>query len=150
MAPNDVNAGAGPPIPKSSMTDFRTVTDAFAVSPQISPADVAAAAAQGFTLIINNRPDGEAPGQPTGAQIEAAARASGLDYLSVPVVGRPGPAQIEAVREAMAGAKGKVLAYCRSGTRSITTWAIGQAGKVDRDQLLRQGAAAGYDLSQAV
>jgi len=133
-----------------SMTDFRPVTDTFSVSPQITPADVAAAAAQGFTLIINNRPDGEAPGQPTGAEIEAAARAAGLDYLSAPVVGRPGPAQVEAVREAVAGAGGKVLAYCRSGTRSICTWAMGQAGAVERDQLLRLGAAAGYDLSPVV
>jgi uncharacterized protein (TIGR01244 family) len=132
------------------MTDFRSVTDTFAVSPQISPADVAEAAAKGFTLIINNRPDGEAPGQPTGAEIEAAARAAGLDYLNAPVVGRPGPAQVEAMREAVAGARGKVLAYCRSGNRSICTWAMGQAGAVDRDRLLRLGAAAGYDLTTVI
>jgi uncharacterized protein (TIGR01244 family) len=132
------------------MTDFRTVTEAFSVSPQISAADVAAAAAQGFTLIINNRPDGEAPGQPTGAEIEAAARAAGLDYLAAPVVGRPSPAQVEAVRAAAAGAKGKVLAYCRSGTRSINTWAMGQAAEVDRDRLLRLGASAGYDLTAVI
>ena len=132
------------------MTDFRTVTDTFSVSPQISPADVAAAAAQGFTLIINNRPDGEAPGQPTGAQIEAAARAAGLDYLSAPVIGRPGPAQVEAVREAVVAARGKVLAYCRSGTRSICTWAMGQSGAVGRDRLLRLGAEAGYDLTPVI
>jgi uncharacterized protein (TIGR01244 family) len=132
------------------MTDFRTVTDTFSVSPQITPADVAAAAEQGFTLIINNRPDGEAPGQPTGAEIETAARAAGLDYLAAPVVGRPGPAQVEAVREAVASANGKVLAYCRSGTRSITAWAMGQAGAVERDRLLRLGAAAGYDLTLVI
>jgi uncharacterized protein (TIGR01244 family) len=129
------------------MTDFRTVTDSFSVSPQIAPADVAVAAAQGFTLIINNRPDGEAPGQPTSAEMEAAVRAAGLDYLYAPVIGRPGPAQVEAVRAAVAGASGKVLAYCRSGTRSICAWAIGQADAVDRDHLIRLGAAAGYDLS---
>ena len=132
------------------MTDFRTVTDTFAVSPQISIADVAVAAAQGFTLIINNRPDGEVAGQPSGAEIEAAARAAGLDYLAAPVVGRPGAAQVEAVREAVGGAKGRVLAYCRSGTRSINTWAMGQAGAVDRDRLLRLGASAGYDLAAVI
>jgi uncharacterized protein (TIGR01244 family) len=132
------------------MTEFRTVTDTFSVSPQLSPADVAAAAAQGFTLIINNRPDGETPGQPTGAEIEAAARAAGVDYVNAPVVGRPAPAQIEAVRKAVAAADGKVLAYCRSGNRSICAWALGLAGAVDRDQLLRLGAAAGYDLSPVI
>ena len=132
------------------MTHFRTVTDTFSVSPQISLDDVAAAAAQGFTLVINNRPDGESPDQPTSAQIEAAAKAAGLDYLYAPVMGRPGPAQVEAVREAVAAASGKTLAYCRSGTRSIYTWALGQASAVDPDTLLRQGAAAGYDLSPVV
>lgn len=131
------------------MTDFRKVTETFSVSPQISPADVAAAAAQGFTLIINNRPDGEQPGQPAGAEIEAAARAAGLAYLHAPVIGRPGPSQVEAMRQAMAGG-GRTLAFCRSGTRSICTWAMGEAGSRSRDELLRLGAGAGYDLSPVI
>ncbi len=126
------------------MTDFRTVTDTFSVSPQISISDVAKAAAEGVTLIINNRPDGEDPGQPRGAEIEAAARAAGLDYVHIPVVGRPSGAQVEAMRAAVAGAQGKVLAYCRSGTRSITIWALGS--DQPRGTLLQLGAAAGYDL----
>jgi uncharacterized protein (TIGR01244 family) len=129
------------------MTQFRTVTDRFSVSPQIGLADVAAAAAQGFTLIINNRPDGEAPDQPSSAQVEAASRAAGVDYLYAPVRGRPGPAEVEAVRKATAGDSGRVLAYCRSGTRSIVTWALGQADRRDRGELIRLGAAAGYDLA---
>jgi uncharacterized protein (TIGR01244 family) len=132
------------------MSDFRYVTDRFAVSPQISLADLGAAAADGFTLVINNRPDGESPGQPTSAQMEAAAAAAGLAYLHAPVIGRPGPAQVEAVREAVAGSSGKVLAYCRSGTRSILTWAMGQAGSVPRDELLRLGEQAGYDVSPVI
>ena len=126
------------------MTDFRTVTDAISVSPQISISDVAKAAAEGVTLIINNRPDGEDPGQPRGAEIEAAARAAGLDYVHIPVVGRPSGAQVEAMRAAVAGAQGKVLAYCRSGTRSITIWALGS--DQPRGTLVQLGAAAGYDL----
>lgn len=129
------------------MTDFRYVTDRFAVSPQISVADVALAAAAGFTLIVNNRPDGEAPGQPGGAQIEAAAGVHGLAYLHAPVVGRPSAEQVQAMRRAVDGSTGKVLAFCRSGTRSIVTWALGQVGKMDREALIRLGAAAGYDLS---
>lgn len=131
------------------MADFRKVTDSFTVAPQIAASDLAEAAALGFTLVINNRPDGEQPGQPTSAEMEAAARAAGLDYVHVPVVGGPGPAQVEAVQAAVAGAKGPVLAFCRSGTRSIVTWSIGQAisGARPRDELVRLGAAAGYDLS---
>src|SRR5471030_2964149 len=131
------------------MADFRFVTDDFAVSPQISTADVAVAAARGFGLIVNNRPDGEAPGQPDGAAIEAVVRAAGLDYLHIPVTGRPSAEQVEAMQKGVNGAHGKVLAYCRSGTRSIVTWALGQDAHSGacRSELVRLGAAAGYDLS---
>jgi uncharacterized protein (TIGR01244 family) len=134
------------------MTPFRQVTDQFSTSPQISEADVAAAAAQGFVLIINNRPDGEDPAQPSGAAIEAAARAAGLDYVAIPVRGGPTSEQVAAVREAIDQADGPVLAYCRSGTRSIVTWAIGQAqaGTLEPDKLIALGAQAGYDLSGVV
>jgi len=131
------------------MTDFRHVTDDLSVAPQISVADVAQAAAQGFTTIINNRPDGEAPDQPTSAEIEAAAKAAGLAYVHIPVRGSPGPAEVEAVRQAVAAADGPVLSFCRSGTRSIVTWSIGQAmsGAIPRGELVELGRAAGYDLS---
>ncbi len=134
------------------MTPFRQVTDQFSTSPQISEADVAAAAAQGFVLIINNRPDGEDPAQPTGAVIEAAARSAGLDYVAIPVRGGPTSEQVAAVRDAIDQADGPVLAYCRSGTRSIVTWALGQAqaGTLEPDTLIALGAQAGYDLSGVV
>jgi uncharacterized protein (TIGR01244 family) len=131
------------------MTDFRRVTDDLSVSPQIAVADIAAAAAQGFRLVINNRPDGEEPGQPTSAQMEAAAKAAGLDYAYVPVRGGPTREQAEQVHKLMAQAPGPVLAYCRSGTRSIVTWSLGElafAGR-PRDELVSLGAQAGYDLA---
>lgn len=130
------------------MADIRTVTESFAVAPQITPEDLPEVAARGFKLVINNRPDGEAAGQPDGADMKAAAEAAGLAYVHVPVVGGPGPAQVAAVREAVAGADGPVFAFCRSGTRSIVTWAIGeaQAGR-PRSELVGLGQAAGYDLS---
>lgn len=131
------------------MTDFRRVTDNLSVSPQIQPADVATAAAQGFRLIINNRPDGEEPGQPAAAQIEAAAKAAGLAYVYIPVRGGPTPQQVEEVRQAVATADGPVLAFCRSGTRSIITWSIGQAtsGQAAPSELVQLGRQAGYDLA---
>jgi len=131
------------------MADIRPVTDSFAVAPQLTPADLAEAARLGFKTVINNRPDGEQPGQPTSAEMEAAARAAGLDYVHVPVVGGPGQAQVEQVVQAIADAPGPVLAFCRSGTRSIVTWSQGQyaQGLATRDDLIAQGRAAGYDLS---
>ncbi len=131
------------------MTSFRRVTDSLSVSPQIGLEDLSRAADDGFVLVINNRPDDEEPGQPSSAQIEAAALAAGLAYAHIPVRGGPTPDQVEAVRRAVASVEGPVLAFCRSGTRSIVTWSIGQAtsGAADRDVLVRQGAEAGYDLS---
>lgn len=128
------------------MSSFRRVTDLFWVSPQISVEDVAEAKAQGFQVVVNNRPDGEAPDQPSGEEIAAAARAAGLDYVAAPVSGRPNPQAIKAVAAATADPSTKVLAFCRSGTRSIFTWAMGQAGQRETDELIRLGDAAGYDL----
>lgn len=132
------------------MTEFRQVTDRFSVSPQITVEDVAEAARQGFSLIINNRPDAENPPELSSAAMQAAAAAAGVGYLYIPVAGGPGPTQVAQVREAVAGTDGKVLAYCRSGTRSIFTWALGQVGAIDSAELRRLGAAAGYDLSPIV
>ena len=130
------------------MTDFRRVTDQLSVAPQIALSDLATAAAQGFKLVINNRPDGEDPAQPTSAQVEAAAKAAGLDYAYIPVRGAPTPDQVEAERELLDSHPGPVLAFCRSGTRSIVTWSIGQAqaDNFSRDELVKLGADAGYDL----
>ena len=72
------------------MADIRQVTEDFAVAPQLQTSEMAEAASRGFRLVINNRPDGEAPGQPSSAEMEAAARGAGLDYVHIPFVGRPG------------------------------------------------------------
>ena len=134
------------------MADIRRVTDDFAVAPQITPGDVTEIAHQGFVKLINNRPDGEVPGQPSNAEMEAAARAAGLDYVHIPFAGRPTPEQARATVEAAESASGPVLAFCRSGTRCITAWSLGQAelGKRSRGELIELGAEAGYDLSAAL
>ena len=131
------------------MPDFRKVTEEFSVAPQISIDDMAAAADLGFVLVINNRPDGEAPDQPASARMEAAAKAAGVDYVHIPVRGGPMPEQVEAVRVAIAAADGPVLAFCRSGTRSIVTWSLGQvsSGERSRGELVQLGREAGYDLA---
>jgi uncharacterized protein (TIGR01244 family) len=131
------------------MTDFRKVTDDFSVAPQIEVSDVARAKAEGFVLVINNRPDGEAPGQPTSEEMQAAAKAAGIGYAYIPVRGGPTQDQVDAEHSLLAETKGPVLAYCRSGNRSIVTWTIGQAlaGSRSRQELIQLAASAGYDLS---
>jgi uncharacterized protein (TIGR01244 family) len=129
--------------------DIRTLNDRVAVAPQIGPEDLPALAAAGYVAVVNNRPDEEEAGQPSGAEIRAAAEAAGLAYHAIPVThaGFSHP-QIDAMGAALAGADGPVLAYCRSGTRSCNLWALA-AAKAGRDPalLVAQGAGAGYDLS---
>jgi len=131
------------------MSDFRKLTESMWASPQISAQDVAEAAEQGVSLLINNRPDGEEEGQPPGDEIAAAASANGIDYVAIPV-GHAGfgDSQVQAMVDALDKVDGKVLAYCRSGTRSTFLWALAQANRgVDPAHLTRAAQAAGYDIS---
>jgi len=128
--------------------DLKRINDRITVSGQIQPGDVAALKAAGFTTIINNRPEGESPDQPAGAEIEAAAREAGLTYIAIPL-GREGvtPDMVEKTEAALEGSTGPVFAFCRSGTRSTTLWALSQAGKMDADEIISEAAEAGYDMS---
>jgi uncharacterized protein (TIGR01244 family) len=130
------------------MSAFRTLSPKFSASPAPGDGFFAAAAAEGFTVIVNNRPDGEDPTQVSSAQAEAAAKAVGLAYVHIPVTGMPGDGEAAALREVLATATGPVLAYCRSGTRSAATYCLAQALRgAPIEETLSQARAAGYDLS---
>jgi len=131
------------------MSDFRTLNDTVLASPQITLEDVAIAKAQGVSLIVNNRPEGESADQTPGDAIEAAARAAGMEYLAIPIThaGFSLP-QVDALVQALGEADGKVLAYCRSGTRSTLLWALARAKAGDAPEAIAAAAAeAGYDVS---
>lgn len=128
---------------------FRTLTDRIFVAPQITVADVADAHEAGVTLIINNRPDDESADQTPGSAIETAARKAGIDYVAIPVT-HAGFAewQVSAMADAIEKADGRILAYCRSGTRSTLLWALARAARGDHPAILSEQAAdAGYDLA---
>jgi uncharacterized protein (TIGR01244 family) len=131
------------------LSDFRPLDGGFAASPQISEADVAEACSRGFTMIVNNRPEQESEDQTSGATIEAAARAAGLDYVAIPITHSGfSEAQIQALIDAMERAGGPVLAYCRSGTRSTLLWALAQARQgMEPQAIAAKAGAAGYDVS---
>jgi uncharacterized protein (TIGR01244 family) len=131
------------------MSDFRKLSDTVFASPQIELADIEAAKAMGVSLIVNNRPDGEEPSAPQEAEISAAAKAAGLDYVGIPI-GHSGfsEPQIDQMIASIEGADGAVLAYCRSGTRSTLLWALAQAKSGESPDAIAQAAmAAGYDVS---
>ncbi|WP_028056051.1 TIGR01244 family sulfur transferase [Sphingobium bisphenolivorans] len=128
---------------------FRQIAPNLYVSPQITVDQVEEARAMGVTMIINNRPDDEEPGQTNGAEVEAAAKAAGIGYAAVPVAhGGFAPWQLDGMAAAIDQAGGgKVLAYCRSGTRSTLLWALTRARAGDHPAALtEQAASAGYDV----
>ncbi len=126
---------------------LRRLTPTIAVAPQIDPADLPAIAAAGFVAVVNNRPDGEEPGQPSGEAVRAAAEAAGLAYAEVPVASGFSHEQIDAMAALLTEAGGPVLAFCRSGTRSCNLWALAEAKRGgDADALVAAAANAGYDL----
>ncbi len=133
------------------MTKFHMVTPDFAVSPQLTPADVAEAAAAGFRTIVNNRPEGEGPDQVPGKDIEAAAHAHGMTYRALPFGGPPPPAIVAETALMLGSVSAPVLGYCRSGIRSIMAWAMAQAleGAMSPDEIVASAAKAGYDLEGA-
>ncbi|WP_296680029.1 TIGR01244 family sulfur transferase [Novosphingobium sp.] len=128
---------------------FRALTDRVFASPQITLDDVAAAAAQGIGLIINNRPEDESEDQTPGPAIEAAARAAGLDYVAIPVTHAGfSQGQVQAMAAALAETDKPVLAYCRSGTRSTLLWALAESSRGKSAHALSAAAArAGYDIT---
>lgn len=130
------------------MSDFREVTPTFWASPQIGLDDVREAKARGFTLIVNNRPEGESDDQVPGDAIAAEAAACGLAYQAIPITHAGfGEEQVAAMTMALAEAPGPVLAYCRSGTRSTFLWSLAQAAAgADPDTIASQAAGAGYDV----
>ncbi len=131
------------------MSEFRSLSPSVLAAGQIEPADIAEAKAQGVTLVVNNRPDGESPDQVPGAEIEAEARTLGLEYLAIPVAGSFDAAKVDALRDALAGNGGKTLLYCRSGTRSAHLWGLADARTgTPLDSIKAAGEGAGYDLSR--
>ena len=128
--------------------DVKRINDHVSVSPQIGPDDLPALKALGFTAVINNRPDGESPDQPSSATMQAAAEKAGIAYHYIPL-GRDGVSSqmVEETEAALEGSTGPVLAFCRSGTRSTTLWALSQAGRVPAQEIVAAAAHAGYDMS---
>ena len=126
---------------------IRRLDDKVLVSGQIAPDDVAGLADHGITMLVNNRPDGEDPDQPLAGDIEDAAAAAGIPYRFVPIVRGIGPADVEAMQEAMREAgEGKLLAFCRSGNRSALVSAMAmRAEGASAEAITSALTQAGFD-----
>lgn len=131
------------------MVEFTRVTDDFYVAHQLAADDLKRAAAEGFKRIIGNRPDGEAPGQMSIREAGKIASEAGLSYYALPFAGPPPPDLVDATAALLDEGEGPTLAYCRTGTRSITVWAYAEAkaGRRSPEALIQIARDAGYDLS---
>ena len=121
-----------------------------AAQPQL--ADFRAIAQDGFVLLINNRPDNEDPTQPGTVAEAEAARDAGLAYLHLPIGGAPlTEANVRAFHAAIESAAGPVLAHCRSGTRSLNVWLIGEVleGRMTTEEVMALGRQVGIDMGGA-
>jgi uncharacterized protein (TIGR01244 family) len=126
---------------------IRQLGDNVMVSGQVAPHEVAGLAEQGVTLLVNNRPDGEEPGQPLAGEIEDAAAAAGIAYRFVPIIRGIGPADVEEMQKALREAEGgKLLAFCRSGSRSALAIALAKREEGASAEEVQQALTeAGFD-----
>jgi uncharacterized protein (TIGR01244 family) len=110
--------------------EYRPITEAYAVSGQIEPEDVAAIKAAGFKSVICNRPDNEQPGQPSAGSVQSAVEAAGLGFRYIPVVsGQITSGNVADMAQALADMPSPVFAYCRSGARCTNLYALVQQAK---------------------
>ncbi|MGZ8329115.1 MAG: TIGR01244 family sulfur transferase [Allosphingosinicella sp.] len=124
-----------------------TLTCSVSALPQPSEEDIGALADRGYRSIIGNRPDNEAPDQPTWKELKAAALARGMHAVHIPVVaGQIDEADIRAFREALENLPKPIAAFCRTGTRSTLLWALANEAGLTAAERIKIAAKEGFDL----
>ena len=128
------------------MTTTKALADDFSVCSFVTPAELPVLA-KTFRTLVNARPDAEEPGQPSSSEIEQAALQLGLEYVHIPVVpGQIGDDQVAAFARALSDRPSPVLAFCKSGGRAASLWALSRPGEHGSEQVLAAAAKAGFDL----
>lgn len=130
----------------------KPITSGLSVSEQITPNDIPELAKAGFKSILCNRPDGEGADQPSFAELEAAAKAAGMEAAYLPIVaGKVSDQDATSFGALMDSLPKPVLAFCRTGTRSATLWSLSEGGRGrPLPEILSATKAAGYDMTGVV
>lgn len=128
---------------------FHELSPTVLASGQIAPQDLDRAKKLGVTAVVNNRPDGESPDQPDGQAIAEGARARGMEYAAIPIDHTGfGHEQVVALERLLDENDGKVLMYCRSGTRSTLLWALARASAGEPiEDIATAAERAGYSVT---
>lgn len=132
---------------------MKRISEKLSIAPQVMADDICHAAANGFVVIVNNRPDNEEPDQPSAGESRTVAEREGLGYSHIPVApGQVEEWQVRAFQKALAEARGPVLAHCKTGARSTTLYVIGEVfdGRMSKEEVPLLGQHLGFDLSGAV
>ena len=123
------------------------ISGLYNVSPQISLTDVEILSEKGFEKIICNRPDFEVPPNFQSSVIEKSALEIGLSFEYHPLTfENMNTENIEKQMSFIKKSKRPVLAYCTSGTRCAAIWALGQIGKMPKNEILKTTLESGYSL----
>ena len=119
------------------------------VAGRLDRADIDALAAAGVRTIVNNRPDGEDPGQLPAAEARQLAEAHGIAYRHIPITAASlSRADVEAFAAALRDAPRPIVAHCRSGTRSTLLWALTRLREgADPLSLIAEAAGHGIDIA---
>ena len=128
------------------------INDRLWVAAQPTQAEIAALADNGFAALVNSRPDGEEQDQPGNEVEKDAAKEADLAYRFVPVtVPTITRADVRAFQNALSDIEERVFAHCKSGLRSLTLYALGEAldGRMTREEVVELGKSLGFDLSGA-
>ena len=127
--------------------NLKPLSPDFSVTPQIEAADIAELAVRGFKSIIGNRPEGEAPDQPSWPSLVAQAERHGMSARQIPVVpGQIGPDDVRRFAEALRDLPTPIAAFCRTGTRSTILWALANEARLTANERIKIAAKEGYDL----
>ncbi|MFL9520470.1 TIGR01244 family sulfur transferase [Acinetobacter baumannii] len=131
--------------------ELKRVNQDFYVAGQITANDIVKIADQGIKTLICNRPDGEGADQPNVIEIEEAAQRHGLNVIYQPVIsGKITDQQVTEFKQLYQNAQKPVLAYCRSGMRAISLWALAEVAPQDAALLVESGNKLGFNLKGLV
>lgn len=112
-----------------SEASFTHLNDQYAVAAQIALDDLQAFKQAGFRTLLINRPDDELNSeQPSSTEMIKLAEELGLKAVYLPIIsGGPTEAEVEEFSVVYENLEKPVIAYCRSGNRSATVYALAAA-----------------------
>jgi len=124
-------------------------TSGLSVAGRLDRAEIDALAGAGVRTIVNNRPDGEDPGQLPAAEARRIAEAHGIAYHHIPITAATmSRADVDAFAAVLRGAPAPVVAHCRSGTRSALLWALTRMQEgANALSLVAEAARHGIDIA---